>query len=477
MYASPEQRVAGGGCLDLTRMVEEELGLEAGAITGIWDFAHNMQIVWKNSLGEHEAVEELIELIFQTMDDYRVGQSSTKFRAKAAELSHLVLNNKKRQTTRFVRSFARGLQAWFRNLPTLIALKAEKYEMAVREGRNTEAREVLATLSKLRDPRNLLLAAGMGQLVEYYVRASVEAQHTYRFPTQAWSVVLEMREKVEALGEEWRWGEEELEFTGLEAPAKVKQRLLEEGTYVPMVKKGSVEAANRRGADLKEMGLLEEGGCVDDLYSEEGDSTVPLAGEAVMEVPLDWRRARRRGLFSAEDGRGGDTRELTIEDVARVEETLGDLAKTIKETWDERQQQTNLEKASYAVFAEKFDWGEDTMKVTQGGEQTHVCIENAIKMRDLLIRLLDELPKSYSEMFVPVEVVDGYASYLKFCARELDSMLQDEHELYERWYKVGRLTFLVVYPICPGICSKIGQSHTVRSPIPESPDTLCIGGD
>ena len=60
MYTSPEQRVAGGGCLDLTRMVEEELGLEAGAITGIWDFAHNMQIVWKNSLGEHEAVEELI---------------------------------------------------------------------------------------------------------------------------------------------------------------------------------------------------------------------------------------------------------------------------------------------------------------------------------------------------------------------------------------------------------------------------------
>ena len=66
--------------------------------------------------------------------------------------------------------------------------------------------------------RNLLLAAGMGQLV----KASTEAQHTYRFPTQAWSVLLEMREKVGALGEEWVWGEEELVFTGLEAPAKVK---------------------------------------------------------------------------------------------------------------------------------------------------------------------------------------------------------------------------------------------------------------
>jgi len=90
---------------------------------------------------------------------------------------------------------------------------------------------------------------------------------------------------------------------------------------------------------------------------------------------------------------------------------------------------------------------------------------------------LAELPKSYSEMFVPVEVVDGYASYLKFCARELDSMPQEEHELYERWYKVGRLSFLVVYPICPGICSNLSQSQTVRSPLPESPDTVCIGGN
>jgi hypothetical protein len=53
-------------------------------------------------------------------------------------------------------------------------------------------------------------------------------------------------------------------LTGLEALAKVKERLLEEGKYVPMVKKGSVEASNRRGVDLNEMGLLEEGGCIDD---------------------------------------------------------------------------------------------------------------------------------------------------------------------------------------------------------------------
>jgi len=45
VYASPDQRVAGGCCLDLTTMVAEELGLEAGSITGTWDFAHSLQIV------------------------------------------------------------------------------------------------------------------------------------------------------------------------------------------------------------------------------------------------------------------------------------------------------------------------------------------------------------------------------------------------------------------------------------------------
>ena len=63
-------------------------------------------------------------------------------------------------------------------------------------------------------------------------------------------------------------------------------------------------------------------------------------------------------------------------------------------------------------------------------------------MRDLLIRVLAELPEIYSK-FDLIQVVVGYASYLKFCARELDSMQQDEHELYNRWYKVSHLTFLI----------------------------------
>ena len=92
-------------------------------------------------------VQDLITLMFGAMDDYRTGQSRTIFREKAEMLGNLVLSNKKNQTTRFVRSLQRGLQAYLRNLPTLIHLFAEKYEEAAKENRNTDAKEVLKTLS------------------------------------------------------------------------------------------------------------------------------------------------------------------------------------------------------------------------------------------------------------------------------------------------------------------------------------------
>jgi hypothetical protein len=44
VYATPDQRVAGGGCLNLVTMVAEELGLEDGSLTGTWDIAHNLQV-------------------------------------------------------------------------------------------------------------------------------------------------------------------------------------------------------------------------------------------------------------------------------------------------------------------------------------------------------------------------------------------------------------------------------------------------
>ena len=87
----------------------------------------------------------------------------------------------------------------------------------------------------MRDPCNLLLAVGLCQLLEKYTHASLQSQHSQQFPTQSWNALSQMWEEVEALGEKWSWGKEDLKYAGIEAPEKVKDRLLSEGQYKPPV--------------------------------------------------------------------------------------------------------------------------------------------------------------------------------------------------------------------------------------------------
>ena len=67
-------------------------------------------------------MQDIIQLMFSAMGEYRLGKSSTLFTEQAKELGYLVLTNKKEQTTRFVASYNQGLKTYFRNLPTLVAV-------------------------------------------------------------------------------------------------------------------------------------------------------------------------------------------------------------------------------------------------------------------------------------------------------------------------------------------------------------------
>ena len=42
VYACELERIDGGGCLKLVEKVETELGMEAGSLSGTWDFAHQL---------------------------------------------------------------------------------------------------------------------------------------------------------------------------------------------------------------------------------------------------------------------------------------------------------------------------------------------------------------------------------------------------------------------------------------------------
>ena len=99
VYATKEERVAGGGSLCLINYVIVELGLEDGDITGTWDVAHVLQLAWNKSIKRHPNIERLIKVYFNAMSDFSLRKSSTIFMNRARELGNLVLTPKKQQTS------------------------------------------------------------------------------------------------------------------------------------------------------------------------------------------------------------------------------------------------------------------------------------------------------------------------------------------------------------------------------------------
>ena len=137
VYASMEERVAGGGSLELRKHIIKELGLDEDDITGNWDYAHNMQLVWSDALNKKPFCLKIIKVYYSAMKSMHCGKASTHFMEKAKDLENLVLTNQKVQTTRFVRSLQRGNSAVLRNLPTLVSVIAEEYQEAALQSKIT----------------------------------------------------------------------------------------------------------------------------------------------------------------------------------------------------------------------------------------------------------------------------------------------------------------------------------------------------
>ena len=110
------------------------------------------------------------------MQSNNIGKASTHFYNKAEELGNIVLSNKTLQTTRFVRSFLRGLTAALRNLPTLQHIVAEEFEIAAFNFENTKAKEAKKILDGLMDAETLFLNACLCQLLDSYSEVYLQAQ-------------------------------------------------------------------------------------------------------------------------------------------------------------------------------------------------------------------------------------------------------------------------------------------------------------
>ena len=145
---------------------------------------------------------------------------------------------------------------------------------------------------------------GLVQLLELYVTASLQLQHSCCFPTLTWSVVQEMRQKVANLGDQWKWQEEKSIYARIEAPSKVEDRLVRDGTYRPAVS----EAFTQRNRARIDTNPLAEGDKIQDLFNEEGESIIPLAWEVQMEDPLVLRLKLGRG-WGRESRMGGEGKQ------------------------------------------------------------------------------------------------------------------------------------------------------------------------
>ena len=171
VYADVEERIAGGGCLELKKHVIKELGLNSNSITGNWDYAHNMQLVFNDTLKKKPFILKIINTYFRAMKSMNCGKAATVFKEAASELENMVLTNKTYQTTRFVRSLQRGNTTALRNLPTLVNVVAK-------DGNKKK------TLRALKSAKTLFFSIGLGQLLESYAEASLVVQYSNHFPIQ-----------------------------------------------------------------------------------------------------------------------------------------------------------------------------------------------------------------------------------------------------------------------------------------------------
>ena len=65
-------------------------------------------------------------------------------------------------------------------------------------------------------------------------------------------------------------------------------------------------------------------------------------------------------------------------------------------------------------------------------------VEHLVKLKKLLVNLVDELLDQQSDKFEDIDMMlEGYSSYIKFKTKESTSMLhQGEHKVYALWFKV-----------------------------------------
>ena len=174
----------------------------------------------------------------------------------------------------------------------------------------------------------------------------------------------------------------------------------------------------RKEEELKELGLLDEGEKVADLF-EENEMVKALAGEIYMEVPL-FKNSRRSASLPAGDHCGeADGRKITDKEVKEIEVVLQDVCGSITEHWEKRMVQSPLAKATSEALGKPLEQEEHSLMLT--------------KMGTLLQNVLNQLPEHLQERYDFAMLLGGYSSFME--GYQKLSPMFELHEVYLLWHK------------------------------------------
>ena len=136
VFADKEERISGGGCLQLRKNMEEILGKDEGDLMGDWEPAHKLEIIFHKVLVYNKIVEDNISLFFSVQKEYKIGKKASQFSDIAADCCFLTLRNKVLQKTRFVRSWLCVLTTGLTNTPTFVAMFHKDMQEALNKNNN-----------------------------------------------------------------------------------------------------------------------------------------------------------------------------------------------------------------------------------------------------------------------------------------------------------------------------------------------------
>ena len=397
VYATPEERIKGGGSLSLTHFFAQEVGLQQKDISGQWDVSHNLQLIYNDVILKSLDTKSILKFVFDSMSSYTCGKRATFFQETAQSLHNMVLKNQKSQQTRFVRSVLRAMHAFCLNCPTFHAIAANEMNSCIKNHDNTGAKAAQKICNELTDGTKLASVIGLCQILEVYAEISLTSQYSNIFPTTVWKAIDKGTNKLRQYAETWVWEKNVLRMCGIGIPSELIDNLLE-GKYQPHVTDAQIkrhEAWNSVGVKAKSLiNLIEE-----DLDANELNDCIETPNETTSK------------LGPGEIIVIGFTEEKKV----KVESKMRELCCSLIQGLDKRMKKTELQKMTIHFFG---TFSPDLQAITS----------------DELQSLIDNIPGPHSESYSAVDCLPGYVSWQQFGAKEKERNENLTHEkIWEKY--------------------------------------------